>query len=94
MRKWLRLGLAIVGLAFAAVFIVNIPHVYAQQALKEPSLDGIPNSDFAQWSYTYGGGGIYGGACPPMPPAGMYAAPPAYMGPPPVKKKKVRSRRR
>ena len=98
MRKLFSTGLAVMVLACATILVVSGTKVYAQayaQVFKQPMLDGVPYSDFAQWSYTYGGGAMYGGACPPMPQAGMwYSGPPAYMGPPPFAKKKVRSRKK
>ncbi len=94
MRKLFSTGSAILVFASAAIFVLSGTHVYAQ-SFKQPMLDGIPYSDFAQWSYTYGRGAMYGGACPPMPQAGMwYADPPTYVGPPPYAKKKARSRRK
>ena len=79
MRKLFSTRLAIMVLACATILVVSGTQVYAQ-AFKQPMLDGVPYSDFAQWSHTYGGGAMYGGGCPPMPQAGMYySGPPAFM---------------
>jgi hypothetical protein len=95
-RTLLIFGWLTVTLASTAILVFAVVPVYAQgQTWQQPMLEGVSNSEMAQWSFTYGGGAFYGGACPPMPQAGFcYPGPQEYMAPPPLAKKKARPRRK
>ena len=89
--EWLTIILA----SAAILMFTEVPVCAQTQTWHEPMLEGITYSDFAQWSFNYGGGAFYGGACPPMSSAGIqYPGPRDYIGPPPFAKKKARRRRK